>query len=305
MSGMSQLERILDAGGFVLTAEIVPPLSAARDALLMRAAPLRGRVTAVNVTDAPGARPGMSGFAAGVILAQAGFEPVVQVACRDRNRIALAGDLLGAAAQGVKNIMVLHGDSAAKGDMAEAKEVHDLDSRGVMALARTMCGEGRLPGGREIVPPPHFFIGGADTPFDPPADWRADSLGAKVEAGARFAETQFCFDIDMARRYFARLGDIGLLSRIHMIAGIGPVASARSARWINDHLFGVTVPEDMIARLEGANDPREEGIRICAEQMQRLREIDGIAGLHVMAPLQTAHAVADAIDLAGLAAGAA
>ncbi len=300
MNQTGTLQRDLEAGRFVLTAEIVPPLSAAREDLIARARPLEGLVSAINVTDAAGARAAMSSFAAAAMLRSAGYEPVAQVTCRDRNRIALAGDFLGAAAHGVGNFLILHGDSAAKGDVPDAREVHDLDSRGVMAMARSMSVDGKLPWGREIVSPPYLFIGAADTPFDPPAGWTPDGLAAKAQAGAQFVQTQFCFDPAVARRYFSRLHEEGITERVRIIAGTGPLASARSARWINDNLFGVSVPDDMIARLEGAKDPREEGIRICAEQMGALREIGAISGLHLMAPLQSAEAIAEAITRARL-----
>src|SRR5690606_16041141 len=229
---MATLEEKLEAGTFVITAEVTPPLSASPDALLEAAAPLRGLVDAVNVTDAPGARATMSSFAAAAILAGNGFEPILQTTCRDRNRIAMAGDLLGAAAQGVRNLLVLHGDDPQAGDMPEAKPVYDLDSRGVMALARDMRETGTLPSGREIRPAPHFFIGCADTPFDPPDDFTPAGLEAKIAAGARFAQTQFCFEPQVAGRYFGWLADHGVTARLRIIAGIGPLRSAGQARYM-------------------------------------------------------------------------
>jgi methylenetetrahydrofolate reductase (NADPH) len=171
MSEPGGLERLLAAGRFAVTAEVTPPLSADAGVLLARTAPLKGRADAVNVTDGAGARVTMSSLAAAAILARAGIEPVLQVTCRDRNRIALAADLIGAAALGITNIMALHGDDPKGGDLPEAKPVYDLDSRGIMAMARQLRADGTLPSGRAVKPPPRLFIGGADTPFDPPADW--------------------------------------------------------------------------------------------------------------------------------------
>ena len=297
------LRELLAAGVFAVTAEITPPLSADRAALLSRAAPLRGEVDAINVTDAAAARVAMSSFAAAAILAQEGYEPVLQVTCRDRNRIALAGDLIGAGAQGVRNILVLHGDAPDGGDLPEAKPVYDLDSRAVIALARRLRDDGQLPSGRAIEPPPDLFIGAADTPLDPPAGWEPSGLQSKADAGADFIQTQFCFDIELARRYAARLADFGLTERLRILFGVGPIASARSARWMRDKLFGVAVPERVIARLEGAADEAAEGRRICVELIQGLAEIPGVAGVHVMGPLQKPDAIAQVIAESGVRAG--
>ncbi|MEM7226197.1 MAG: methylenetetrahydrofolate reductase [Pseudomonadota bacterium] len=296
----SRLERLLAAGGFAVTAEVIPPLSADPEALLTKARPLKGLADAVNLTDAAGARAALSSFAGAALLVQEGIEPVLQTTCRDRNRIALAGDLIGAAAQGVRNILVLHGDLPESGDQPEATGVYDFDSRGVMGLARAMRDEGVLPSGRAIATPPRLFIGAADTPFDPPAEWQPTGLESKIAAGADFAQTQFCFDPAIARRYFARLADAGIPERLKIIAGIGPIASARSARWMNDNLHGVTVPEALITRLEQAADPAAEGRRICVELIQELAEIPGISGVHLMAPLQGSDAIAAVIEDSGI-----
>lgn len=298
--GAPALETRLSSGAFVVTAEITPPLAADADGLVAAARALSRRVDGINVTDGAGARVTMSSLAAAAILRAAGHEPVLQLTCRDRNRIALAGDLIGAAALGVRNLLILRGDDPAKGDMPEATPVHDLDSRGVMRLAREMSEHGRLPSGRAIEPAPRFFIGAADTPFDPPADWRPDGLAAKADAGARFVQTQFCFDPHMARRYLARLADAGLAERLCFLIGIGPLASARSARWMRERLFGVAIPDEVVDRLEHAADPAAEGRLICAELIQAYREMPGVAGVHLMAPRGGAEAIARVLDKAGL-----
>ena len=295
-----RLERLLAAGGFAVTAEVIPPLSADPEALLAKVRPLKGLADAINLTDAAGARAALSSFAGAAILVREGFEPVLQTTCRDRNRIALAGDLIGAAAQGVRNILVLHGDLPESGDQPEATGVYDLESRDVMGLVRTMRDDGKLLSGRIIATPPRLFIGAADTPFDPPADWRPTGLESKIAAGADFAQTQFCFDPDLARRYFARLADAGIPERLKIIAGIGPIASARSARWMNGNLHGVTVPEALIARLEQADDQAAEGRRICVELIHQLSEIPALSGVHVMAPLQGSDAIAAVIEDSGI-----
>jgi methylenetetrahydrofolate reductase (NADPH) len=290
----------LAGGKFVITAEVTPPLSASADALLARVAPLAGLVDAVNVTDAAAARPAMSSFAAAAILAREGLEPVLQITCRDRNRIALASDLLGAAAQGIENLLILHGDDPAVGDMPDAKPVYDLDSRGLMALARDMSEKAILPSGRRIEPAPRFFIGCADTPLDPPADWAPNGLAAKIAAGAQFAQMQFCFDLDLARRYFSRLKQAGITEQLALLVGVGPLLSASQARHMHDNLFGISMPEAVIARLEGASDERAEGLTICAELVTGLATIDGVAGVHFMAPAQSSQAIAEAIRRASL-----
>ena len=294
------LESLLAAGRFVVTAEVTPPLSADAGVLLARAAPLKGKADAVNVTDGAGARATMSSLAAAAILVRVGIEPVLQVACRDRNRIALAADLIGAAALGVTNILVLRGDDPKGGDLPEAKPVYDLDSRAVMRLARQLREDGTLPSGRAVEPPPRLFIGGADTPFDPPADWQPTALLAKAESGADFVQTQFCFDLAVAGRYLARLADAGLTERLSIILGVGPLASARQARWMNESLHGVSVPEGVIQRLERAADPAAEGRKLCVELIQGLSEIPGVAGVHLMAPLQKAEAIARVIEDSGI-----
>ncbi|MDX1422142.1 MAG: methylenetetrahydrofolate reductase [Kiloniellales bacterium] len=305
MAATSDLQRKLSAGRFAVTAEVTPPLSGEAAGLLAKVAPLKGRVDAVNVTDAAGARATMSSLAAAAILAGAGIEPVLQVTCRDRNRIALASDLLGAAAQGVANLLILHGDDPAVGDQPDAKPVYDLDSRGVMSLARLMRDRAMLPSERRIDAPPRFFIGAADTPHDPKKDWQPKGLEAKAAAGADFVQTQFCFDLAIAERYFARLRDFGLTERLSFLVGVGPIASARSARWMRDNLFGVSVPEAVIERLEGAADAAAEGRRLCLELIEGLRGVPGVAGVHLMAPLQKIEVLAEIVEESGLRGAAA
>ena len=295
MAQGAALKDLLNEGTFVVTAEVTPAASADAEAFLARVAPLEGKADAVNVTDAAGARATLSSFAGAAILARSGMEPILQITCRDRNRIALASDLIGAGALGVGNILVLHGDSPEAGDQPEAKPVYDLDSRGVMALAREMRDQGVLPSGRAIEPPPRLLIGAADTPFDPPADWEPKGLIAKADAGADFVQTQFVFDPEVAKRYFQRLADHGLTERLSFIVGIGPLASARSARWMNDNLFGVSVPEAVVARLEGAEDQAAEGRRICIELIQTYAELPGISGVHIMAPMKGPDTIAQVI----------
>ena len=293
---MSNLENKIRRREFVITAEIVPPLSASGAKLLAEAQLLREGVDAINVTDAASGRTTMSSFAAAALLAANGFEPILQVTCRDRNRIALAGDLLGAAAHGVQNLLILKGDDPSGGDQPTAKPVFDLDTVGLMTMARDMSRNGMLPSQRKIEPPPAFFIGGADVPRVPDANWKAAPLLSKADAGAGFIQTQFCFDLDLARSYIDRLQREGITERLGVIIGVGPIRSGKSARWMNENLFGVHVPDAVIQRLDGAADAPAEGRRICVELIAGLREIPGVAGAHIMAPAQSAIAIAHVLE---------
>jgi methylenetetrahydrofolate reductase (NADPH) len=288
----TKLESKIRSKTFVITAEIVPPLSGGAGALLAEAEHLRDGADAINVTDAAAGRTTMSSFASAAILARHGYEPILQVTCRDRNRIALAGDLLGASAQGVHNVLVLRGDDPKGGDQPDAKPVFDLESVDLMKVARDMRDKGELPSGRKIEERPHFFIGGADIPRVPDAKWNADVVRRKVDAGAGFFQTQFCFDLDVARKYAARMVSDGITESLGIIIGVGPIRSAKSAVWMNANLFGVHVPDAIIKRLESATDQAAEGRRICAELIAGLREIPGVAGAHIMAPAQGPDAIA-------------
>jgi methylenetetrahydrofolate reductase (NADH) len=295
----SRLVRTLLNGDFALTAEVTPPASCDAARLLERAEPLRGWVDAVNVTDGASARVAMSSLAAAALLVRDGFEPVLQFTCRDRNRIALQADLLGAAALGIHNLLILRGDEPDKGDQPDAKPVFDIESRELIGAAARMRDDGVMPSGRALDPAPAFFIGAADTPIDPPSDWWPEGLDGKAKAGAQFVQTQLCYDIEVVRRYIARLTDLGLTDRLFILIGIGPLASARAARWMRDNLWGVVMPEAIIDRLDGAADPGREGVRICAELLQQLAEIPGVSGAHLMAPLNTA-SIPAALEQSGL-----
>jgi methylenetetrahydrofolate reductase (NADPH) len=279
----SALVRTLLAGEFAVTAEIVPPLSSNPDTLTGKAKPLLGLVDALNVTDGAGARSHLSSLVAAGLLVRDGHEPVLQFTTRDRNRLALQSDILGTAALGIHNILILGGDDPKAGDQPDTKAVFDLESGEFIAMVRAMGDPGRLPSGREIDAPPKLFIGAADTPIDPPADWTPDRLASKADAGAQFVQTQFCYDIDIVRRYMARLGEAGLTDRLFILLGTGPIASAKSARWMVKNLWGVIIPDGVIDRLEGSADQKAEGRKICAEYIEQVREIDGVAGVHVMA----------------------
>ena len=291
------LQARLSSGRFVMTAEVVPPISCDPRDLLHKAAPLKGLADAVNVTDGAGARAHMGALAAAAILLNAGLEPILQLTCRDRNRIGLQGDLLGASALGIRNLLILTGDKPSAGDQPDATAVFDLDSKTLSQTAHMIGSEGKLPTGTKVAGAVPFLIGAADMPIDPKPDWQPTGLKAKIAVGARFAQTQFCMDAGVLRRYMARLTEAGVLPGLAMLIGINPLRSAKSAHWMRNHLFGTIIPDAMIERMEKAADPAAEGRRICVEYIEEIAEIPGVAGVHIMAPGNDA-AVPDVIAMA-------
>jgi methylenetetrahydrofolate reductase (NADPH) len=282
----SELQAKLRSGEFVITAEITPPVSTDPAEFLRRAMPLKGLATAVNVTDGAGARVHLSSLATAHFLVRSGIEPIFQMTCRDRNRLALQGDLLGAVALGIRNVLVLGGDDPKAGDQPDAKPVYDLDSRGLLSMANRMRTENLLPTGTRIDGGMRVVLGAADVPIDPPPGWEPSGLQSKIAAGADFVQTQFCMDTAIVRRYTARLREAGI--DIPLLIGVAPIPSARSARWMKEKLFGTIVPDAFIERLERAAEPKAEGRRICIEVLRELAEIPGVAGAHVMAPMNFA-----------------
>ena len=290
-------EARLRAGQFAITAEISPPLSSDRAHLLERAMPLAGLADAVNITDGASARVHLGAVTAAGILVEHDIEPILQFTCRDRNRIALQSDLLAAAALGVRNLLVLTGDDPRAGDQPDAKPVFDLDSRALIETAVAIRDRNELPSGRKVAGRAEFFIGVADTPLDPPIDWLPRSLRTKIAAGARFAQTQFCMDLTIARRYVKRLVEEGITEQLYLLIGIVPLPSSRSALWIREHLPGSIIPDALVDRLKRAGDPKSEGKRICIELLHELSHIPGVAGAHIMAP-RNADALAEVITAA-------
>jgi methylenetetrahydrofolate reductase (NADPH) len=283
--GVTQsLDQALQSGRFVFTAEITPPVSCDRNDLLTKALPLKGLADAVNVTDGAGARPHMDSVIAAAILSENGIDPVLQLTCRDRNRIALQSALLAAATVGVRNVLALRGDNPEAGDQPDAKPVFDLDARGLLQTAARLRDHGELPTGRKISGKADFFLGAADMPIDPPAGWTPDALSGKIAAGAQFAQTQFCMDAQILRRYMARLADLGIPEKLFLLVGVVPLRSAKSARWIRQHLFGSIIPDAMVGRMEQAADPAREGKAILVEYLEEIATIPGVAGAHIMAP---------------------
>jgi len=281
---MTGFASALASGRFVLTAEVTPPLSLSPAPLIEKVRPLAGLADAVNVTDSASARAAMDPVAAAAIMLGAGVEPIVQLTCRDRNRIALQGAILGAAALGVRAFLFLTGDKPEAGDQPDAKGVFDIGSADLVRTAAGI-GAGRLPSGRAVADAAPLLPGVADCPIDPPEGWQPVGLLAKIAAGARFAQTQFCMDTDIVRRYAARLREAGVDEDFRLIVGVAPLASARSVAWIRANLFGAIIPDALNARLEAAADPKAEGAAARVELIAALADITGVAGAHVMAPL--------------------
>lgn len=293
------LERVLRKGLFAVTAELNPPDSADPRDVLKAAEPLRHVADAINGTDASGANCHMSSIGICSVLSRLGFGPVLQISCRDRNRIAIQGDVLGAASMGVGNILCLTGDGVGVGDQPGTKPVFDFDSLSLLRTLKTMRDQGAFLSGRKLTTPPNIFLGAVENPSNPPLDRRADRLEKKVRAGADFIQTNYIFDIDVFKRFMERVRDLGLDEKVFILAGVGPLASARSARWMRSNVPGIHIPDRIIERLEKAGKPGEEGKKLCIELIQQVREIAGVHGVHVMA-YRREHLVGEIIKESGV-----
>ena len=301
-SSFGRLERVLRAGGFAVTAELAPPDSANPAEVYERAALYDGYVDAINATDGSGANCHMSSVGMCSLLTRRGYAMVMQVSARDRNRIAIQGDVLGAAAMGVASILCLTGDGVDVGDHPQAKPVFDLDSMSMLSMIRSMRDEARFLSGRKLTEPPRVFLGAAANPFAPPLDYRPHRLAKKVAAGAQFVQTQYCFDIDAFRRYMAAVRDAGTHEKVFILAGVGPLASARSAEWIRSNVPGVHIPDTVIRRLKGAANQPREGVNLCIDMIHRIREIEGVRGIHIMAYRQEQR-IAEIVEGSGVLGG--
>jgi methylenetetrahydrofolate reductase (NADPH) len=297
----SRLERVLRSGRFAVTAELNAPDSADPEAVYKNALVLSEVCDAINATDGSGANCHMSSLGCCALMTRAGYEPVFQVSARDRNRIAIQGDLLGAAALGVKNVLCLTGDDVTAGDQPQAKRVFDFDSLQMLRTARTMRDKGVFLSGRKLTTPPRFFLGAAANPFVPPFDFRPLRLAKKVEAGADFIQTQYCFDIPRLKTYMDRVRDMGLHERVYILVGVGPLRSDRAAEFMRTKVPGVWIPDEIVERLKKTPKKlkKEEGIKICIEMIQQVREIEGVHGVHIMAYRQE-ETVAKIVHRSGL-----
>ncbi len=297
----SRLERVLRSGRFAVTAELNAPDSANPQDVYANAVVLSEVCDGINATDGSGANCHMSSLACCALLTRAGYEPVLQMGCRDRNRIALQGDLLGAAALGVQNVLCLTGDDVTAGDQPQAKRVFDFDCMHLLRTAKIMRDEGVFLSGRKLSTRPQFFLGAAANPFVPPFEWRPLRLQKKIEAGADFIQTQYCFDVPRLKVYMQRVVDLGLHERAFMLVGVGPLRSEQAAEFTRTQVPGVWIPDAVVERLRQTPKAkkREVGKQICVEIIEQVRELEGVHGVHIMAYRQE-ETVAEIVERAGL-----
>ncbi len=285
MKTESQLEKVLEAGEFAVTAECGPPKGSDTAVLEKKGRSLLGYVDAVNVTDNQTAIVRMSSLAACSVLKGIGHEPILQMVTRDRNRIALQSDIFGAYALGIKNILCLTGDHQCFGNQKQAIGVFDLDSIQLVNTVKNMRDRGVIIGEEAIQEPPRMFIGAAANPFADPVDWRVNRLAKKVNAGADFIQTQCIFNLERFETYMKQAHDMGLTEKTKILAGVTPFKSAGMAKYMSKNVAGMDVPDEMINRMAGTPKEKqaEEGIKIAVETIQKVKEIPGVAGVHIMA----------------------
>ncbi|MGQ9662997.1 MAG: methylenetetrahydrofolate reductase [Kiritimatiellia bacterium] len=302
----SNLEKTLVAGRFAVTAELGPPKSADVELIRKKAGLLKGWVDAVNITDNQTAIVRVSSVATARLLLEEGLEPVVQMTCRDRNRLAMQSDILGAYLLGVRNILCLTGDHQRFGNHPTARCVYDLDSVQFIKMVADMrdrkvfaCGEEIRNSKKAPILEPRMFIGAAANPFADPFEFRVTRLEKKIRAGADFIQTQCIYDLERFERWMKLVRDRGLHVRCKILAGVTPLKSAAMARYMRDSVAGVIVPDGIVERMARAADAKAEGIAICVEQIQRLREIEGVAGVHIMA-IEWEEKVPEIVEGAGL-----
>ncbi len=291
----SNLEKVLRAGHFAVTAELGPPKNADGEVVRKKAGILKGFVDAANITDNQTAIVRMSSIGAGVIAFQSGLEPVMQMTCRDRNRLGMQSDLLGAYALGLRNVLCLTGDHQTFGNHPQSKNVHDIDSLQLVQMVVGLRDKAILQCGEEIKGlNPRFFVGAAENPFGDPFDWRPYRLGKKAKAGADFIQTQLIYNVPRFREFMKRVVDLGVHKQLYILAGVGPLKTPGAAKYMRDQVPGMDVPDEVVARMEAAGKGiedkkqkaaafKEEGLKICIELIQQMREIEGIAGVHIMA----------------------
>ena len=306
MKSGSNLERVFTSGHFAVTGELGPPKSADTKAVVKKAGYLKGYVDAANITDNQTAIVRLSSIAGGVLALRQGIEPVIQMTCRDRNRIAMQSDILGAYAMGLRNLLCLTGDHQKFGNHPTAKNVFDIDSIQLVQMVKTMRDEKIFQCGEEVrntpkakVVEPRMFIGAAANPFGDPFAFRVVRLAKKVAAGADFVQTQCIYDMERFREWMKQVRDRGLHEKVYIMAGVTPLKSAGMARYMRDQVPGLSVPDQLVKRMKDAADAVEEGIRICVEQIQEFREMDGIAGVHLMA-IEWEQKVPEIVERAGL-----
>ncbi len=301
MNSISRLKYVLEQGEFAVTSECGPPKGADAQVILNKAESLRGKVDSINVTDNQTAIVRMSSLAACTLIRNAGLDPVLQMVVRDRNRIALQSDILGASSLGIRNVLCLSGDHQSFGNQSEAVGVFDLDSIQLVQAVKNMRDEGIILGGEKLTVPPDLFIGAAANPFADPMDFRVVRLAKKINAGADFIQTQCIYNLDRFGKWLSMARDKGLTEKTYILGGVTPLKSAGMARYMKNNVSGMDVPDDLIKRMEGVPKEKQkaEGIKICIETIQRLKEMDGIKGVHIMA-IEWEDAVGEIVEKAGL-----
>jgi methylenetetrahydrofolate reductase (NADPH) len=301
MKSESNLEKILEAGHFAFTGELGPPRGANLEEVTKKAAQLKGRVDAVNITDNQTAVVRMASWAASIILIQEGLEPNFQMVCRDRNRLAMQSDILGAYAHGIRNILCLSGDHQKFGDHPNAMGVFDIDSMQLISMVKKMRDEGKFLSDAELDVPPKMFIGAASNPFAEPFEWRVHRLAKKINAGVDFIQTQCIYNMDKFREFMKRVVDMGLHKKCYILAGVTPMKSVGMAQYMAKSVPGMDVPEALIKRLKGAGkgNVAEEGIKFALEQIEEFKEMEGVAGVHLMA-IEWEHRVPEIAERAGV-----
>ena len=295
----SNLEKVFESGKFAVTAEIGPPQSANPDPLTHHAKLLKGSADAFNLTDNQTAVVRLSSIASAAIVMKEGIEPVIQMTCRDRNRIALQSDLLGASAIGVRNVLCLTGDHQTFGNEKSAKSVFDFDSISELYTFNKLRTEGIQSGGTKLEEPPKVYLGCAENPFATPYEFRGLRLAKKVNAGADFVQTQAIFDMDMFETWMDDVRSRGLDKKVHIMAGVIPMKTVGAARYMKNKVPGMIVPNSIIDRMKNASDPAEEGIKLCVEQIETFSKMKGVHGVHIMA-VKWEEMVPRIVEMAGL-----
>ena len=301
MKSGSNLEKVLLSGQFAVTGELGPPRGSDPTAVKEKARHLQGMVDSVNITDNQTAVVRMSSWAASTLLMREGLEPNYQMVCRDRNRIAMQSDILGASALGIRNILCLSGDHQLFGDHPKSKKVFDIDSMQLVAMVKKMRDDGTFLNGQEIEEPPKMFIGAAANPFGEPYEYRVHRLAKKIEAGVDFIQTQCIYNMERFREWIKQANDMGLTEKVYILAGVTPMKALGMARYMQKNVPGMDVPDWVIKRLKGVEKKKQasEGIAICCEQIEEFKEMKGIAGIHLMA-IEWEHRVPEIAEKAKL-----
>ena len=296
---LSNLQKALKSGEFIITGELGPPKSAERDVIEHHGHLLGGVVDAINLTDNQTAIVRTSSIACGKILVDMDLDPVIQITCRDRNRIAIQSDVLGAAALGIRNILCLQGDHANFGNEPNAKNVNDLDSMNLIRTLKNMRDEGVFIGGEKLAAPIDICIGAVENPFADPFEYRAYRLAKKVEAGADFIQTQAIFDMDRFERWMEKVRELGIHKKVPILAGVIPIKSLGAVRYMKNNVSGMIVPDEIFDRIKNAEKKKEEGIKLCVEMINHLKTVEGVAGIHLMA-VAWEEIVPEIVERAGL-----